>query len=591
MNRPNFRTAASWLGLLGLICAAPQVLAQTVITVGTQGNGCQYSSIQTAINAAASGTEIHIQAGSVQTGTVTWSSIQLVINGKNLTIIGGYINCSDSAPTQFNRTQLAGTGSSSVIDVQGASDVTLENLEITGGGGGSTYGGGALYEGSGSLTVTGSWLHNNSAVYGGGLAVKPTGIANTLTLQNTTVSGNSASEGGGGLYLSGYTSLYSDATTDITSNTASTSGGGVYVSTPAAAYISSTINTNTANYGGGIYSSAAYVGLFSSSATQPVSIYGNTASESGGGIYLLSSKTVAATLCAQDFSIDANTAGNGSAIYAAETANTTNLGSSIQINPATTSCAGTGSPFPAVACATGPSCNEIADNTSGNATSSNTILISKSSELFARRVAARRNHGVSLIDYQPAINSSALVNAVELHECLLADNVMTGPLITTGSGGNVQMIVDTCTIVNNAVDYGAGPPYTISTALDSAQLTNSIIDDAGAQVIDFTGPAGGLTGQYMLVNSISTLPNTAYGSVQGTPTFADASNQDYHLTYQSLGIDYAPAVADFDLDGNPRPVDLPCIKNVFGPTDLGAYELQSDPDPDVIFCSGFEVDQ
>ncbi len=149
------------------------------------------------------------------------------------------------------------------------------------------------------------------------------------------------------------------------------------------------------------------------------------------------------------------------------------------------------------------------------------------------------------------------------------------------------MIVDTCTITNNVVDSEVIPAYTIHAEVNYAQLTNSILYDVGAQVIDFLGPqADDLTVQYVLANNISTL-GSALGTIQGAPTFVNAANQDYHLAGTSLGVDYAPSLTDTDLDGNPRPVDLPCTRNVFGPTDLGAYELQSDPD--AIFCSGFET--
>lgn len=179
------------------------------------------------------------------------------------------------------------------------------------------------------------------------------------------------------------------------------------------------------------------------------------------------------------------------------------------------------------------------------------------------------------------------VNVAEFHECLMANNTTTGPLIfIDGAGTNTQMILDTCTIADNTVDTQGIPAYTIGADVNYAQLTNSIIYDPGAQVISFGGPqANDLTVQYVLANNISTL-GSALGTIQGAPTFVNASSQNYHLTGTSLGVDYAPALSDYDLDGTPRPVDLPCTRNVFGPTDLGAYELQSDPD--AIFCGGFE---
>jgi hypothetical protein len=82
--------------------------------------------------------------------------------------------------------------------------------------------------------------------------------------------------------------------------------------------------------------------------------------------------------------------------------------------------------------------------------------------------------------------------------------------------------------------------------------------------------------------------------VQGIPTFVDATNGDYHLRAHSLGVDFAVALKnpDIDLDGNPGGItDLPQIPNLLGPADLGAYELQSafacDTNADALFCDGF----
>jgi hypothetical protein len=79
--------------------------------------------------------------------------------------------------------------------------------------------------------------------------------------------------------------------------------------------------------------------------------------------------------------------------------------------------------------------------------------------------------------------------------------------------------------------------------------------------------------------------------VQGEPTFVDAANGDYHLKYGSLGIDFAPAGTGSDLDRQPRAVDMLLVNDLFGPMDIGAYELQRAPPciaGDTIFCNGFE---
>ena len=215
------------------------------------------------------------------------------------------------------------------------------------------------------------------------------------------------------------------------------------------------------------------------------------------------------------------------------------------------------------------------------------LTVAQGGSIYARRFAARRNHGSSVIDASSALSFESQFTVAELHECLMADNQLSSSLVDVlGGGTDTQMIVDTCTMANNIVATD-DLAYAIEAEVNYAQLTDSIIYEPGAQVIRFTGPeADDLTAQYDLVNNASTLSG-ALGVLQGAPTFVDTANQDYHLVATSLGVDYAPAFSDTDLDGNPRPVDLTCLRNVFGPTDLGAYELQSDPD--AIFCNGFET--
>ena len=78
--------------------------------------------------------------------------------------------------------------------------------------------------------------------------------------------------------------------------------------------------------------------------------------------------------------------------------------------------------------------------------------------------------------------------------------------------------------------------------------------------------------------------------MQGAPSFVDAANRDYHLQISSLGVDYAPAAANVDLDGNTRNADMPGAPNAYGPLDLGAFERQSSCGAaDSVFCNGFDA--
>jgi hypothetical protein len=590
MNTRTLMRFAMRLVTSGIACAAPAAFAFNVYTVGI-GDGCQFSDIQAAVDAAAQNPGedyIFIQG----TPSMRWGEQHVVITDQDVDIVGGFAACTDNEPTPGYQATLQGESGHSVIEIEGASNVFIENLELFGASMDASHqGGGIYYGGAGTLTLDGTWVHNNETGYGGGVAMNAS-APSTLVLQSSTVSANTATVEGGGIRLDGSSVLYVDSASYIAENAAPNgSGGGIKLAAPAAAYVSGTVDLNTAQYGGGI---AAYsvdglpvvVTLYASNAAQPVSIYGNTAAALGGGVYIKPSQSATAVLCAQDFSIDANSATDGAAIDA-DTNNGT--GALVLVNQ---SCPIAASPFPAVACTTGPFCNEIADNTG------TTIRIEQGGAIHANRFAARRNHGVIVVSIDSSEGTSNGLISSQLHDCLLADNVETADVVdvypaeTEGvPGANTQLIIDSCTIVNNTVN---APLYdSIDVVANFAELTNSIVYDPGAQVIYFDGAAGDLTAQYDVVNNASTLPSGA-GITQGVPSFVDVSNQDYHLTRSSLGVDYAPAsdAIAIDLDGGPRSVDLVDMPNVYGPMDVGAYEIATQADrcsaADTIFCDGFE---
>lgn len=103
-------------------------------------------------------------------------------------------------------------------------NLTLNNLTLTGGNIGSTGSGGAvLINANTTVTINNSTISTNIANTGGGLS-----NSGTLTLNNSTVSGNAANNGsnarGGGVYNNGGTTNLNNST--ITSNTAGSNANG-----------------------------------------------------------------------------------------------------------------------------------------------------------------------------------------------------------------------------------------------------------------------------------------------------------------------------------------------------------------------------
>lgn len=139
----------------------------------------------------------------------------------------------------------------------------------TGSTGEVDFEGGGIYNfgGTSVVNITGGNFINNSTArengtaygYGGGIAVRAGSAATTI--KNVTITGNSASYGGG-IFTNGANATIDSAT--ISKNTASR-GGGVYISGAVTSLADVTVTENNATtYGGGIY-------IASSTATAEIS--------------------------------------------------------------------------------------------------------------------------------------------------------------------------------------------------------------------------------------------------------------------------------------------------------------------------------
>jgi len=179
-----------------------------------------------------------------------------LVIGKQLSIRGpgaGHVTLNGNPKDEFG------------VDVSPIGSVTIADLEFKS----------SLLYNIGTLTLNNSTISGNSTSSNGG------GIDNigTLTLNNSTVSGNTSYLSGGG--------IFNDATGILTLNNSTVSGnladsGGGISNGGTLTVINSTISDNIAERsGGGILNGGA------SAQTEMIfcTIYGNTSSEDGGGIW------------------------------------------------------------------------------------------------------------------------------------------------------------------------------------------------------------------------------------------------------------------------------------------------------------------
>ena len=202
------KTLCAGLLVLALFGALPVLAAEIHVTsLADSGVG----SLRQAINVTAlPGDTIVFDV----TGTITLTFGELVID-KNLTISG----------PGAESLAISGNLASRVFRITGGSTVAISGVTIQDGKiivnvFPDNEGGGIFIEIGGTLTLTNSTLSGNSTFYGGGGG----GIANggTLTVTNSTVSGNSSYWGGGGIANYGTLTLTNST---LSGNSAPYSGG------------------------------------------------------------------------------------------------------------------------------------------------------------------------------------------------------------------------------------------------------------------------------------------------------------------------------------------------------------------------------
>jgi CSLREA domain-containing protein len=197
----------------------------------------------------------------------------------------GSITVPISGMTLTNGTSGTSNGGSVLI---GNAAVTLSKMILTGNKAEGTTGNGgaiALDAQTSDVTILDSTISGNSATSaggeGGGIDVNSTG---KLTLFRCNVSGNTAARNGAGIYFfAGGTLIMDDSTVSgnkANTLTAGAGGGGIYLFNTTATIRNTTVSGNSATNGGGI-------GIFSGTATtliQNSTIAFNTATTAGGGI-------------------------------------------------------------------------------------------------------------------------------------------------------------------------------------------------------------------------------------------------------------------------------------------------------------------
>ena len=195
----------------------------------------------------------------------------------------------------------ANNGGGLSLETQSGASPTISGVEVKGNEA-SGNGGGIQVTTGKYLTITGACdISGNDAANGGGISA-----AGKVTIESGTISGNTATAEGGGVYINSTTALFKFQDGTISGNTATGDGGGLYAcgggtmlmsgsavigDKNAASYATETAHSNKAQNGGGIAvdNASVYIGYTTTSSPQDAfegGIYHNFAQAGGGGVYM-----------------------------------------------------------------------------------------------------------------------------------------------------------------------------------------------------------------------------------------------------------------------------------------------------------------
>ena len=516
------------------------------ITVSCSG-GKDHTTIQAAVNAASSGDTILVS-------DCTYSE-KVTIDGKNITIK----SVNGAAATFID----GGGAGGSVVKFQNGANSTLNGFTVQNGAGG-TLGGGIYVTGSSPTIISSTITSNTATQYGGGIYVAAS--ASALTITNSTISSNTTGTlDGAGLYLgSGASAVISGST--FSSNTAR-NGGGITMAAGADALLSIsdtnfTGNRATANHGGAIY-------LPGSAGTVTVTISGSTftnndSADNGGAISLVDSgATFTANISNSTFTGNNTTALgsalDGGALYLSAVDSVTISGSSI-----TNSTARNGGAIYSNANLT------ITDST----ISGNTITGNNGGGLYFTGGTVNMERTAIAGNLSAAGGGGVYATGGNLTftNCMVTGN-KTNSLEGGGfyfNGASVVANLVNCTVAGNYATTQSGAMRVVNGA--TAALKNCILWNNHANDGRYPDIYGTVTTSY---SNIYQPGYSGSGNLSTDPLFIDpldpesapTTGGNYHLLMDSPVMDTGTTTGapEDDIDGNVRPIGAG--------VDMGANEV------------------
>jgi CSLREA domain-containing protein len=325
-------TAALAIGQTAPAEGAPSASVRTSMVVNTledEDNSDGDCSLREAIRAANDNIAVDacLAGDGVITDTITFDVSGTIPLTAQLEVAAGGPLEIDGGET----ITMSGGGSVRVMSINTGAEVTFENLSIVDGY--ASGDGGGIYN-NGTLTISNSSLSGNSVSQVGGLSGGG-GIYNrgTLTIAKSTLSINHAESGGGGIYNSFGVLFITDSS--LSGNNVVFNGGAIMNDNATMTIVNSTISDNSAHRGGGINNYNSASALITNSTLSGNDAFG--ADGNGGGIR----NYFDSTLTLSNSTLSGNSAnGDGGGIFSDFTSLTMTSGSIIANSPSGGNCSG-----------------------------------------------------------------------------------------------------------------------------------------------------------------------------------------------------------------------------------------------------------
>ena len=545
--------AVSLLAFLG--CVDAQVALHTV---GGDAS-CAYTDLQAALDAALPGEESLTVIRVARSGA--YGNTSFTAPARNLLIEGGYDTCSDTTPDPATRTEMNQGPQvlGPVLTLTGSANLpsfSLRHVRLAGGDS-SGWGGNLYVNGDAEVILENVRLDFGSALFGGGLAVNGGGQATVTVDEDTVITQNSGSLGGGI-----FCSNAEVRTSAVVALNSATNGAGIYAYDDCSVFVhpADPIDSEASSYnaiigndasgdGGGIHAVlGAYVRLRPAAGFAPHVIQ-NTAAGRGGGVFVGD-----AVLIADHAQIRQNDAmQDGGGIFS--------RGLTVVI----------GEPAPGMPCQL-DRCASIEGNTSGDKGGAIRLEAPGSMTVNSAWLFGNSANVGSALSISDAVSAQLIDTMV----------VWNDTAVSVVDSDNSPLRILRSTLAGNSDQF-----FDILVNQGSLELRGSIIwETPSVGALNRVGAT--LTADCLLTSSFIGLPGSAT-IVRENPLFVFPSTGNYRVSRLSPAIDFCGFVPDtspftYDVDGDRRAEDSPLVPNRFGIYDLGA-----DAYSDFVFEDSFET--